>query len=136
MTLKNKDPINTFVSDGVQVEYLIDFTFERKEDLQVYTVIDGANSLLELDVDYTIKGDVQSYLYSGAVELELNEPIPSLAELIIIRSTELTQENNLRNASRLSLPNLEDSLDKVSRHPWFPHQVHSLPPASWHRQQT
>lgn len=112
MTISNTTTKVTYTGDGSNRRFDIPFPYTDDSELSIIvTDEDGAETAVvaAYEVDSS-----KTFLTFPTVASEL-DPLPSTHKLTIVRSTPLTQENNLMQQAALDKESLEASLDKLTR---------------------
>lgn len=112
MTLSNTTTKVTYTGDGSNRRFDIPFPYTDDSELSIIvTDEDGAETAVvaAYEVDSS-----KTFLTYPTTASQL-DPLPSTHKLTIVRSTPLTQENDLMQQATLDKESLEDSLDKLTR---------------------
>lgn len=111
MTVSTENRRNDYDGNGVTATFPFSFTILRPQDLRVVQADQfGAETVLVLDVDYTVSG--VGVANGGEIVLTAG-PLPTGHHLTLLRNMELLQSTDLRNQGGYSPEVVETALDRV-----------------------
>jgi hypothetical protein len=109
MTITSTDTRIAYAGDNTSTSFAVLFQFFGPDELAVYATTDGADTLLERGVHYTVTGG------NGATGTVLAVTAPAVGTTwSITRATALTQQLGLPVTGPLPGPSLERSLDRLT----------------------